>query len=163
VIRIVYPNRKLFRSFYGALGAVAAERVHIEMVEPPPFATVAGYQAALIRRKGPVYYAVDRGMVVGWCDVFPEENPRLAHRGRLGMGLLPEYRGRGIGSRLLRAALAHARRYGLEKVELSVYTSNRAAIGLYRKFGFRREGLIRRYRKVDGRVFDALEMARFFS
>lgn len=30
----------------------------------------------LMAKNGPVYYAVNGDSAVGWCDVFPEENPR---------------------------------------------------------------------------------------
>lgn len=78
------------------------------------------------------------------------------------MGLVPEFRNLGIGSKLLSATLEHAKIFGLEKVELDVYTSNFKAIALYKKFGFEQEGLIRKYRKLDGRYFDCLTMAKFF-
>ena len=54
---------------------------------------------------GPVYYAVEGEKVVGWCDVFPINNPRQSHRGGLGMGILPGYRGKGIGFDQIRADL----------------------------------------------------------
>lgn len=158
---IVYPSEKYFRSFYEALSRVARERIYIEMIEPPPFEKVVEFQRGLIAKDGPVYYAIENENVVGWCDVFPESNPRQNHRGALGMGLLPEYRGKGLGSKLLAAVLAQAQKFGLEKVELHVYTSNSAAIALYKKFGFEQEGLIRRYRKLDGEYFDCLVMGKF--
>lgn len=77
------------------------------------------------------------------------------------MGLLPEYRGKGIGSKLLEKVLDRGREFGLEKIELHVYTSNQAAIALYKKFGFEEEGLIKKYRKLDGKYFDCLAMAKF--
>lgn len=160
-VTIVYASERYFESFHRALDAVARERVYIEMVEAPPLESVRRFQAGLIERDGPVYYAVDGDEVVGWCDVFPHENPRHAHRGSLGMGCVPTHRGQGIGGRLLEATLDHARRFGLEKVELHVYTSNTAAIRLYERFGFEREGLLRSYRKLDGVTFDCLAMARF--
>lgn len=122
---------------------------------------MAGFQKSLIEIDGPVYYALEDGKVVGWCDVFPEDNPRTRHRGGLGMGILPQYRGKGIGSQLLDAVLKHAKKFGLEKVELNVYTSNTAAVALYRKFGFEQEGLIRKYRKLDGEYFDCIAMGKF--
>jgi RimJ/RimL family protein N-acetyltransferase len=122
---------------------------------------VTEFQKALIEKKGPVFYALDSARVVGWCDIFPESNPRLCHRGHLGMGLLAPYRGKGIGGRLLAATLDQARVFGFEKVELTVYTTNTAAIALYRRLGFLEEGLSKHYRKVDGRYFDALRMAKF--
>lgn len=158
---IVYPNQNLIPSYYECLKQVASEKRFIELLEPPPLDKVIGFQMSLVLNNGPVFYAVDNGKVVGWCDVFPEENPRHSHRGGLGMGILPEYRGKGIGSRLLDAVLKKAKEFRLEKVELNVYTSNKNAIKLYKKFGFVEEGQIRNYRKLDGEIFDALLMAKF--
>lgn len=97
---VFYPSLDLIPSFHEALGSVARERVYIEMIEAPPLEKVTEFQKALIEKKGPVYYAVDGERVVGWCDVFPFNNPRMNHRGGLGMGLIAEYRGRGLGSEL---------------------------------------------------------------
>lgn len=158
---IIYPSEKYFKSFHDALATVAHERVYIEMIEAPPLEKVASFQSGLISKNGPVYYAVNNDRVVGWCDVFPEDNPRQNHRGGLGMGLLPEHRGQGLGSKLLSSVLDHAKKFGLEKVELHVYTSNISAVALYKKFGFEQEGLIKKYRKLDGQYFDCLAMGKF--
>jgi len=160
-IEIIYPSDKYFSSFHAALSKVASERIYIEMVEAPPLENVIVFQKDLISKNAPAYYAIQGDQVMGWCDVFPRSNPRQSHRGALGMGLLPEFRGQGIGSMLLKAVLEHAKIFGLEKVELSVYTTNEAAIALYKKFGFEQEGLIKKYRKLDGRYFDCLVMGRF--
>jgi putative acetyltransferase len=77
------------------------------------------------------------------------------------MGLLPEFRGQGLGSKLLSAVLDHAKKFGLEKVELNVYTSNTPAVALYKKFGFEQEVLIKKYRKLEGQYFDCLAMGKF--
>ncbi len=159
--QIIYPAEKYFKSFHEALSIVAKERIYIEMIEAPPIEKLSSSQGGLIAINGPVYYAINNDRVVGWCDVFPFSNPRLSHRGGLGMGLLPEFRGQGLGSKLLAAVLGHAKTFGLEKVELHVYTSNISAVGLYRKFGFEQEGLIRKYRKLDGQYFDCLAMCKY--
>lgn len=161
MVEIIYGDEKYFASFYKALSIVAQERVYIEMIEAPPFEKVANFQRELIQRKGPVFYAVTNGEVVGWCDVFPEENPRQCHRGGLGMAILPAFRGKGIGSRLLQSTIERATTFGLEKIELNVYTSNVSAIALYKKFGFEEEGLIKKYRKLDGQYYDCLAMGKF--
>lgn len=159
--QIIYANEKYFESFYQTLTAVAKERIYIEMIEPPPFEKVCGFQKSLISKNGPVYYAISNDKVVGWCDAFPEDNPRQSHRGSLGMGLLPEFRGQGIGSQLLKAVLDQAKKFGLEKIELNVYSSNAPAIALYKKLGFEQEGLIKKYRRLDGEYFDCLIMGKF--
>ncbi len=160
-VKIIYPNQNYFKSYHETLSIVAKERIYIEMIEAPTLERVSSYQSGLISKNGPVYYALDDEKVVGWCDIFPEENPRQKHRGSLGMGLLPEYRGIGIGSKLLSSVLGQAKEFGLEKVELQVFTTNISAIALYKKFGFVEEGLIKKYRKLDGQYFDSLTMAKF--
>lgn len=158
---IIYGDTRYIDSFHSTLSFVARERIYIEMTEAPPIEKVLGFQHSLIDQNGPVFYAIVDDEVVGWCDIFPETNPRQNHRGFLGMGLLPEYRGKGIGSKLLEKVLDRGREFGLEKIELHVYTSNQAAIALYKKFGFEEEGLIKKYRKLDGKYFDCLAMAKF--
>ncbi|GAA3864299.1 hypothetical protein GCM10023084_16810 [Streptomyces lacrimifluminis] len=48
----------------------------------------------------------------------------------------PEFRGRGIASGLLRAALAQAAEDGVGRVRLSVWEWRTGAIALYERFGF---------------------------
>jgi len=45
------------------------------------------------------------------------------------------------------------------RIELEVFASNVAAIRLYEKLGFRREGLKRRFRILDGFYGDNIMMA----
>lgn len=48
----------------------------------------------------------------------------------------PEFRGRGIASDLLDAALAHAAKNGVDTVRLSVWEWRTGAVALYERFGF---------------------------
>lgn len=158
---IIYADPLYFGSFREALDSVARERVYIEFVEAPALEGVASFQNALIASHAPTYFALDHNRVVGWCDIVPKENPRLKHRGVLGMGLRADYRGKGLGSQLMAAALRHASKIGLEKIELTVYATNTAAIALYKKHGFEQEGYFKNYRKLDGMYFDCLAMGKF--
>jgi RimJ/RimL family protein N-acetyltransferase len=79
--------------------------------------------------------------------------------GEIGMAVAREWRGRGVGSALLAAAIEWARDRGLHKLSLGVFAHNRAAIELYRKFGFVEEGRrIKQYRRASGELWDAIEM-----
>lgn len=160
-MEIVYPSEPLFKSFHEALDSVAREQIYIEMIEAKPFDETAAFQATLITNHWPVYYAVSDGRVVGWADIILGSNPRIAHRGFLGMGLVKNFRGKGLGTQLLQKTLAHAKNIGLEKVELAVYTDNLPAIKLYKKCGFEEIGLIKHYRKLNGKYFDCIEMELF--
>lgn len=161
MIQIVYPTPDLIPSFYECLKEVAHEKIYIEMIEPPTLEKVTSFQTSVISKNGAVFYAVENGKVIGWADIFPIDNPRLSHRGSLGMGMLKPYRGQGIGTRLLEATLKKAKEAGLEKIELTVYASNPGGIALYKKMGFTEEGLIKAYRKLDGVTYDGLLMAKF--
>ena len=90
------------------------------------------------------------GKLVGWCDIMPTPRPTRAHCGVLGIGIARDFRGRGIGRELMRAALERARRTQLTRIELSVRESNRNAIALYQRMGFEVEGLKRNAVRVDG-------------
>ena len=52
-------------------------------------------------------------------------------------GVSPSVRGTGVGYELLRLSLAHLRRHGCRKVSLTVTASNREAVDLYERTGFR--------------------------
>jgi ribosomal protein S18 acetylase RimI-like enzyme len=70
-----------------------------------------------------------------------------------------EWRGRGVGSALVAAAIEWGRENGLHKLTLSVFPHNEAAIGLYRKFGFSEEGRReKQIRRASGEFWDLIEM-----
>ncbi len=79
--------------------------------------------------------------------------------GEIGMAVAREWRGRGVGSALLAAAIESSRERGLHKLSLGVFAHNAAAIALYRKFGFVEEGRrIKHYRRASGELWDAIDM-----
>jgi len=90
------------------------------MLAAPPIEWSRSWVTPHIQQNHPFFVAVNGAQVVGWCDITPHEGEWFSHRGRLGMGVHPDFRRRGIGTCLLRAALAHAQKVGLERVELEV-------------------------------------------
>jgi RimJ/RimL family protein N-acetyltransferase len=58
----------------------------------------------------------------------------------------------------MQEAIKWARGIGVVKLELTVFPHNEPAIALYRKLGFREEGLIGRRYLIDGRYIDAVLM-----
>jgi ribosomal protein S18 acetylase RimI-like enzyme len=140
--------------FIDVTGRVMAERRWLAYTEPFPIDEGAAFVARNLLLSNPQYVADDAGRVVGWCDIRRDTVPSYAHCGALGMGLLPDYRGRGIGERLIRATIDAARAHGFERIELSVYGRNPRAAALYRKVGFVHEGTRVRGRKLDGEYDD---------
>lgn len=66
------------------------------------------------------------------------------------IGVLPEYRGKGLGELLLVNLFQTAMRRDAEWVTLEVRVSNEAAQSLYTKYGFTRQGIRRGYYSDDG-------------
>lgn len=150
--------------FHAVLDAVCRERRFLATFEAPPLEQVQGFVTGNVRAGHPQFVAEaeETGRIVGWCDAIPgDATTGVQHIGRLGMGLLPEYRNRKIGRRLIAATLDRCRTLGLEKVELTVYASNAPALALYRSLGFGEEGRKVRGRLVDGSYDDVLLMALF--
>ena len=141
-------------AFSRVTGSVMRERQYMAFLDAFPIDEAAAFVARNLRLGNPQYVADDAGEVVGWCDIRRETIPVYAHCGHLGMGLLPAWRGRGIGERLIHGALDAARAAGFERVELSVYARNARAMALYRKVGFAHEGTRVRGKKVDGEYDD---------
>jgi L-phenylalanine/L-methionine N-acetyltransferase len=105
--------------------------------------------------------ALHQGSVIGNCGLEQFSRIRRSHCGGIGMGVAVAWQGKGVGSKLLAAVLDVADNWmNLQRVELTVYADNEAAHGLYRKFGFETEGLLRDYAIRDGGLVDALSMAR---
>ena len=142
-----------------ALDVVARERKYLTMLEAQPEPDTLGFVKRNLESGNPMMVALAGGSVVGWCDIRREFFPSRAHRGTLGMGLLPAWRGRGVGRRLLEATLAQARRSGFKRIELDVHADNPRAIALYEKAGFVREGIVRDASLIDGVFRDAILMA----
>ena len=87
---------------------------------------------------------------------------KYAHRAYLGMSVRERFTGLGLGSFLLRTAVAQAEENGFEQVELGVFSDNARAIHLYEKVGFREYGRTpRAFRLKDGTYRDELIMVRF--
>lgn len=101
------------------------------------------------------------GRVVGQLGLHLELAARRRHCASLGMAVHDDFQGLGVGSALLRAAIDLADNWlGLRRLELTVYIDNAPAIHLYEKFGFVREGTLRKYALRNGIYEDVYTMAR---
>ncbi|RON09688.1 GNAT family N-acetyltransferase [Pseudomonas brassicacearum] len=105
--------------------------------------------------------ALHQGQVIGNIGLEQFSRIRRSHCANIGMGVAVAWQGKGVGSQLLAAVLDLADNWmNVQRVELTVYADNEAAIALYRKFGFDTEGLFREYAVRDGVLADTLSMAR---
>jgi L-amino acid N-acyltransferase YncA len=142
------------RAMAELFAAVAAERDGIA-TEPP--VDIEERTAVIARSAAGSVVAVARGQLVGMLHV---EVSRYGF-GEFGMLVDRDWRGAGVGSALVRAAIDWARGQGLHKLCLEVFPHNTGAIALYRKSGFTEEGRrVAQYRRASGELWDSIVMGR---
>jgi len=149
----------LVESFHECFESVARERVHLASLSAPTLEAIREFTLKAVEGRNIRLFAVDGTRVVGWCDIFVGDKSGFEHAGSLGMGVLKAYRRQGLGYRLVQAALGSAWDEAITRIELEVFASNIAAISLYTKLGFEREGLKRRARYIDGHYDDVVIMS----
>src|SRR5262249_22974455 len=111
-IRIVPAAIEHVESLRECLDGVARERRWLGIVEAFPLEQTREFVANNIATGNPQCLALDGDRVVGWADIRRNDREDSRHRGELGMGVHRDYRGQGVGTRLLRAALEGASKSG---------------------------------------------------
>jgi putative acetyltransferase len=106
--------------------------------------------------------AVAGGEIVGGAGLHVVGTSlRRQHARMLGIGLAPEWQGRGLGRLMLVRLLDWADNWaGVLRVELHVHADNARAKALYESLGFVEEGLHRGYALKSGEYVDSFSMAR---
>lgn len=106
--------------------------------------------------------AVLRDILVGTIDFRKvSSSPRADHLKDLGMSVIKEYRSIGVGYALLDFAVKWAREHNIEKLTLGVFSTNTSARSFYTRFGFREEGINRKFAKINGDYVDLIYMGYF--
>ena len=109
----------------------------------------------------PVLVAEADGLVVGWAslNVF---NARRAydHVADVSLYVEREWRGRGVGRRLLEALVARAIELAYHKLVLAAFPWNAAGMRAYGRAGFREVGIYREQGRLDGRWVDTIVMEK---
>ena len=97
--------------------------------------------------------------IVGSLNYSGGSRPRTKHTGEFGVSVGKEYWGLGIGEQLIKYMID----WGIEsdvvkKINLRVREDNYVAIGLYKKLGFKNEGIITRDFYIDGEYYNSISM-----
>ena len=109
----------------------------------------------------PVIVADVNATVVGWASL-NRFNPREAydHVADFSVYVERNWRGKGVGRRLLDRLVGIARGFGYHKMVLAALNHNAAGVALYTSAGFTRVGVYREQGQLDGRWVDVLLMEK---
>ncbi len=161
------------------LAAVDAEeywtlRLEALMLSPEAFAT--SYEEA-VKRKNPIEQVKENfsadgshtfgafldGDMVGIVTLIQETHRKMSHKANIfAMYVTSRSRGKGAGTALMEAAIQKAKDMEeIEKINLTVVSSNESAKKLYTSLGFASYGKETRAMQVDGVFYDEDHMELF--
>lgn len=97
--------------------------------------------------------------LVGWVHLHSPNVAKLSHTAELTMGILKEYRGHGIGSRLMEHGLDWAESNGYEKVYQSLPAVNQDAVQFLERHNWETEAIRQAHFKIDDEYVAEQQMA----
>ncbi len=151
-------SRLAKRTWADAFGhSVSPEDAAAELAETR---SEAHFRAAL--RDQTILVAEADGILVGYAAFGPVDLPEVdaepADRALRRLYVDAAWQGRGVGRRLLDAALEHPELRGARRIYITVWEENRRAQRLYERLGFRRVGTTRF--AIGAEVVEDLILAR---
>ena len=133
--------------------------------EPDEIAITVEEEKEFLRQRGEAIndlflHAEVDGRIVAIASLMGSDLRRLKHGATLGITVLREFWGQGLGRTMIETLLNWAESRSLVRVALEVVETNTRAIRLYQSLGFREEGRLRAHRIQGGRFLDTILMAR---
>lgn len=107
-----------------------------------------------------IFVAEENGVLIGYLIAMGGNAQRNRHSVYLVIGILSEFRGLGVGTKLFKHLENWTKELSIHRLELSVVTRNEAGLRLYEKMGFDIEGTKRHSLFIDGEFVDEYYMAR---
>lgn len=144
------------------MNAIGAEK--LDTIPPRSNLTVDQERAfikdALDNPRAFYLIALNSSRVVGMLSLHGGKRPHDNHAGNLGITVLRDVRGRGIGRQLMLAAIARAKAWDdFCRIELDVVSWNPRAIALYESLGFIKEALKQKAANFRGKPEAEYQMA----
>jgi ribosomal protein S18 acetylase RimI-like enzyme len=142
----------------GIVGTMRQVTENGTYIEAESVASQLDYEGSLLRHnefESRVFFvATVEEEVVGWVHLEVPEIEKLRHTAELTVGLVAEYRGEGIGRRLVERALDWARAQDLTKVYNSIPATNEGAIEFFEALGGEIEAVREDHYRIDGEPVD---------
>lgn len=107
-----------------------------------------------------ILVAEENDSIVGFLSADRGFARRIKHSAYIVIGILKDYRGKRIGTKLFEELDKWAYHNNITRLELTVMTLNVGGIRLYEKMGFKKEGLKEKSIIVDDEYIDEYYMAK---
>jgi RimJ/RimL family protein N-acetyltransferase len=102
------------------------------------------------------------GRIVGFARCEGNLLKRMSHKVEFGVCVLKDFWGYGIGTNFLKETIRWADSNHFKKITLNVLETNENAIILYEKYGFEKEGVLKKDKILsDGNYYSTVIMGRF--
>lgn len=113
------------------------------------------------RGKNQYWYVVEEdGKVIGLGILMNHGNLRKKHVGVITLIVNSDYQNKGVGSLLMDKLINLSESLNIIRLELCVFRDNYKALNLYKKFGFKEEGIKVKSALKNGEYIDEVMMAR---
>ena len=142
------------------------EETQFMLLEPGERETAVTEKRKLIRqvlgRANQTVFVIEHqnGRLVGYLRALGGEYEKSRHSAYITMGVLQEFTGQGLGTRLLNTLDEWAEINDIHRLELIVMEPHKAAIGLYEKMGYEIEGTKKDSLFIEGAYVDEYYMAK---
>jgi len=110
-----------------------------------------------------LFFAKFNDELVGMVAAYKEDGERLSHIAYIwGVYVREEFRGKGIGKKLMEMLFAELQKNNVAKASLNVNTVQSNAVKLYESLGFQTIGIAHKEMKIDGKYYDEYLMEKMF-
>ena len=121
------------------------EETKFMMLEPGERDATVDAQVNRIRgftehKNSTLLVAQSESKLIGYIVAMGGQYKRNTHKAKIVIGIIQNYVGQGVGTRLFKQIEEWAKQTGLHRLELTVMKHNERGIALYKKVGFRIEG-----------------------
>jgi RimJ/RimL family protein N-acetyltransferase len=107
-----------------------------------------------------IFVAEENNELIGYLIVMGGNAIRNKHSVYLVIGILSQYRGLGVGTKLFEVLEKWTMVHQIHRLELNVVTRNEAGLRLYKKMGFEIEGTKRHSLLINGEFVDEYYMSK---
>lgn len=164
VIRQAVPDdaEQMINLVQNILGTTIYTLTTVEEFDANEDAQAAWIQEYLDNPNWILLVAEHDGELIGNLDF--RNNPKLRnqHAGEFGMGIRDTYRNKGIGKAILDVFLEWANDSStIEKINLSVMSTNEVGVNLYQNLGFIEQGRHPKAIRVNDTFIDVIQMYMF--